>query len=184
MAPGANGTNNSIVLYWIWTVEEGGIYYMKCRAPFSERSSVDCGGGGPAIRSACMLKRQWCGSAYLDQLQRQRLSWVNRRMLSCGDNPSAVGHCALVRGMNALPVIADRPDNDFDTFHWHTDIPPGCSVYSDGSLLDAKFGLGLHALGWAFAVFDDWDNLVAAAYHSMGCGLVMSPPFRPPSCGH
>ena len=59
-----------------------------------------------------------------------------------------------------------RPDSDYGTIMWHTwqVIPAGCSLYTDGSLIDARLGLGLEALGWAFAAFDAGGNVVAAAY--------------------
>ena len=43
-------------------------------------------------------------------------------------------------------------------------IPAGCALYTDGSLIDARLGLGLEALGWAFAALDAGGNVVAAAY--------------------
>ena len=79
---------------------------------------------------------------------------------------SPVEHCALIRGMVAPPVVPTRPDSDYGTFVWHAwqVIPDGCAVYTDGSLIDAKLGLGLEALGWAFAAFDSGGHLIAAAY--------------------
>ena len=68
--------------------------------------------------------------------------------------------------MVAPPIVPTRPDSDYGTIMWHTwqVIPAGCSLYTDGSLIDARLGLGLEALGWAFAAFDAGGNVVAAAY--------------------
>ena len=79
---------------------------------------------------------------------------------------SPVEHCALVRGMVAPPVVPTRPDSDYETIVWYAwqSIPAGCTVYTDGSLIDARLGCGLEALGWAFAAFDAGGKLVAAAY--------------------
>ena len=68
--------------------------------------------------------------------------------------------------MIAPPVVPTRPDSDFGTFVWHVwqIIPAGCVVYTDGSSIDAKLGLGLEALGWAFAAFDADGTLIAAAF--------------------
>ena len=51
---------------------------------------------------------------------------------------------------------------------WHVwqIIPAGCVVYTDGSSIDAKLGLGLEALGWAFAAFDADGTLIAAGVWS------------------
>ena len=60
-----------------------------------------------------------------------------------------------------------RDDSQFDSFFWHTpsaDIPIGCTVFTDGSLLDNKLPKGWLALGWAFALVDDHGDLLAAAY--------------------
>ena len=67
---------------------------------------------------------------------------------------------------DGLDVVPTRPDSDFGTFVWHAwqIIPAGCVVYTDGSSIDAKLGLGLEALGWAFAAFDADGTLIAAAF--------------------
>ena len=94
-------------------------------------------------------------------------SWIRDRLNTFNGSLSPVEHCALVRGMVApLPIVPTRPDSDYWTIMWHTwqVIPAGCSLYTDGSLIDARLGLGLEALGWAFAAFDAGGNVVAAAY--------------------
>ena len=67
--------------------------------------------------------------------------------------------------MVAPPVVPTRPDSDYGTIVWHTwqIIPAGCSVYTDGSLIDARLGLGLEALGWAFAAFPKDVNTIQGA---------------------
>ena len=93
-------------------------------------------------------------------------SWIRDMLDNFSGSLSPVEHCALVRGMIAPPVVPTRPDSDFGTIVWHAweIIPAGCAVYTDGSLIDAKLGLGLEALGWAFAAFDADGTLIAAAF--------------------
>jgi hypothetical protein len=65
------------------------------------------------------------------------------------------------------PSIPHRNKNRFDTFTWfkHSDdIPLGCVIFTDGSLLDGSLPKGCQSLGWAFVVIDADGELVAAAY--------------------
>ena len=80
-------------------------------------------------------------------------SWIRERLDTFNGSLSPVEHCALIRGMVAPPAVPTRPDSDYGVIMWHTwqVIPTGCSLYTDGSLIDARLGLGLEALGWAFA---------------------------------
>jgi ribonuclease HI len=80
---------------------------------------------------------------------------------------------ALTRGLLPAPVVNQRHDCLFDTFEWSCltafwfkhcrDIPIGCAVFTDGSLIDQKIGYGCQSLGWAFAIVDDEGDLVASA---------------------
>ena len=62
---------------------------------------------------------------------------------------------ALTRGLFFAPSIPHRNKNRFDTFTWfkHSDdIPLGCVIFTDGSLLDGSLPKGCQSLGWAFVV--------------------------------
>ena len=100
------------------------------------------------------------------QVRKLAPSWIRDMLDNFNGSLSPIEHCALVRGMIAPPVVPTRPDSDFGTFVWHVwqIIPVGCVVYTDGSSIDAKLGLGLEALGWAFAAFDAEGTLIAAAF--------------------
>ena len=100
------------------------------------------------------------------QVRKLAPSWIRDMLDNFNGSLSPIEHCALVRGMIAPPVVPTRPDSDFGTFVWHVwqIIPAGCVVYTDGSSFDAKLGLGLEALGWAFAAFDADGTLIAAAF--------------------
>ncbi len=74
---------------------------------------------------------------------------------------------ALTRGLIAAPVLPQRDDGVFDTFFWHkfcSDIPSGCLVFTDGSLLDGRMQKGVQSLGWAFVIITRSGDLVAAAF--------------------
>ena len=56
--------------------------------------------------------------------------------------------------------------SEHDTFHWHIrpkELPVSGHVYPDGSLLDGIVP-ELARTGWACAVIDDDDEVIAAAY--------------------
>ena len=56
---------------------------------------------------------------------------------------------------------------DFDTFVWVKQvysIPSGCTVFTDGSLLDNKLPKEGHALGWAFSVVNQEGEYVCSAH--------------------
>ena len=93
-------------------------------------------------------------------------SWIRDRLDTSNGSLSPVEHCALIRGMVAPTIVPTRPDSDYGTIVWHTwqVIPAGCSLYTDGSLIEARLGSDLEALGWAFAAFDAGGNVVAPAY--------------------
>ena len=44
------------------------------------------------------------------------------------------------------------------------DIPLGCVIFTDGSLLDDSLSKGCQSLGWDFVVIDSDGELVAAAH--------------------
>mgnify|MGYP000585824270 FL=1 len=44
------------------------------------------------------------------------------------------------------------------------EIPNGCVVFTDGSLIDGKVRYGCQSLGWAFAIINDDGDLIAAAH--------------------
>ena len=111
------------------------------------------------------LHRFFC-PATKQQVRNLAPTWIRDMLDNFNGTLSPVEHCALVRGMVAPPVVPTRPDSDFETIVWYEwqSIPAGCVVFTDGSLVDARLGLGLEALGWAFAAFDAGGKLVAAAY--------------------
>jgi len=73
---------------------------------------------------------------------------------------------ALTRCLFPATACPLRDPSSFDTFVWVTqvrEIPIGCVVFTDGSLLDGSLPSGWKSLGWAFAIVDQEGNLVAAA---------------------
>ena len=43
-------------------------------------------------------------------------------------------------------------------------MPPGCRVFTDGSLLDGRMQSGCQALGWAFVIIGPDGEMFAAAF--------------------
>ena len=95
------------------------------------------------------------GHAYLAgdrSLDRARLACIAMRSYSCTLRP---------------PQAPGRDDQLLGTFVWHTrvgELQLAARVFTDGSLLDGALGPQCLALGWAFVVIDDHDEVVAAAF--------------------
>ena len=85
--------------------------------------------------------------------------------------PSQV-HLVLTRCLYPAPSIPVRGEECFDTFEWvrqvavdflDTGIPPGCLIFTDGSLMDCKLPPECFSLGWAFCVIKTNGDIVASA---------------------
>ena len=63
--------------------------------------------------------------------------------------------------------MPERDFSGFDSFEWFREpgeVPNGCVVFTDGSLIDGKVRYGCQSLGWAFAIINDDGDLIAAAH--------------------
>ena len=108
-----------------------------------------------------------CVCPALDHVREKCMPSCIADFLRPGHNLSAAVVLALIRGLFFAPSIPHRNENRFDTFTWfkHSDdIPLGCVIFTDGSLLDGSLPKGCQSLGWAFVVIDADGELVAAAY--------------------
>ena len=93
-------------------------------------------------------------------------TWLATAAMAPGSQSLAV-HCGFTRAMCAAPQAPMRGDELFGTFVWHIrtgDLPSGGRVFTDGPLLDGTFGSQCLALGWAFVVIGDDDEVAAAAF--------------------
>ena len=52
----------------------------------------------------------------------------------------------------------------FDWFREPGEVPNGCVVFTDGSLIDGRVVYGCQSLGWAFAIINDGGDFVGAAH--------------------
>ncbi len=74
---------------------------------------------------------------------------------------------AVTRGLFPAPSLPCRDDFEWESFHWHKfcrDIPCGCHVFTDRSLLDGRLPKGCQSLGWAFVVISKDGDFIASAY--------------------
>ena len=86
-----------------------------------------------------------------------------------GRAPNGALILALTRGLFRNAPPPQRDDALFDTFRWiHApfNVPPGSTVFSDGSLQDNTLPREYHSLGWAFVVIAPNGHICAAA-----CGV-------------
>eukprot|EP00973_Karenia_brevis_P078828 10940239-Karenia_brevis.AAC.1 len=94
-------------------------------------------------------------------------AWISQSLGPANGQMSDLFRFCLTRGLCPSPKLPERPSEAFDTFQWHIspsgDIPNGCRVFTDGSLIDGQWA-GCAALGWAIVVLDSKDSVVAAAY--------------------
>ena len=99
--------------------------------------------------------------------KRHMPAWIENHLQDCGGRPSSSVLLALTRGLFPAPHVESRSADLYDTIVWTVavaEIPSGCVLFTDGSLLDGKLGPQCHALGWAFAVVAKDGALVAAAH--------------------
>ena len=93
--------------------------------------------------------------------------WIADHISECNGVFSSIDLCALTRGLVATPIVPPRDDVLYDTFHFQsiaTEIPIGCRIFTDGSLLDRRFGKDCAAIGWAFvAIGPDGERIAAAS---------------------
>ncbi len=90
---------------------------------------------------------------------------------------------ALARGLCRAPMVPVRRVSRFDTFVWYErcdDIPAGCWVYTDGSLLMGNFPLAVRLSGGPSLL---WTPVVAWLLLRTECHLRGSTPFTARSCG-
>ena len=93
-------------------------------------------------------------------------SWLDSFLRMQEHQLSSTVHLALTRGLFPREGAPVRDQTLFDTFAWVRqayEIPSGCLVFTDGSLLDNKLPRECHALGWAFAVVTVSGELIASA---------------------
>ena len=77
------------------------------------------------------------------------LSWISDDLQRHGDNPNESIVLALTRGLFFAPSLPHKDRNRFDTFTWFKqsdDIPLGCAIFIDGSLLDGSLRKGCQSL--------------------------------------
>ena len=101
-----------------------------------------------------LLHRCFC-PALTEFRDRCMPQWIKDYLHSHGDDLSPQVFLALSRGLFSPPCLPSRDDDLFDTFHWTreaVDIPCGCSVFTDGSLLDGRLPTEYQSLGWSFVV--------------------------------
>jgi len=112
------------------------------------------------------LLHRWCCPALEEFRQEHMPTWLKEYAPGRRQDLSPAVHLVCTRGLFPAPCIPARPSNLFDTFVWveqPEEIPLGCAVFTDGSLIDGEIGYACQALGWAFAVVDSDGVLVASA---------------------
>ena len=93
--------------------------------------------------------------------------WMRAHLDTHGSDLSSQVHLAVTRGLFPALVLSSRAEEVFDTFIWEKQclsIPCGCTVFTDGSLLDGSMPKQYQSLGWAFAVLSPEGVFIAAAY--------------------
>jgi hypothetical protein len=93
--------------------------------------------------------------------------WIEDYLRLNGHSLNGAMVLALTRGLFPAPKLPARDDQSFDTCVWFKfarDIPVGCVVFTDGSLIDGSLPRECQSLGWAFAVISSDGDLVAAAH--------------------
>ncbi len=92
--------------------------------------------------------------------------WLDGYLVMNGRNLDKTVRPALARGLFPAPFIPNRGEELFDTFVWvkqSVDVPIGCIVFTDGSLIDSKLPSGCQSLGWSFLVINGSGDLIASA---------------------
>ena len=113
------------------------------------------------------LLHRWVCPALAAFRERHLPRWIEDYLRQNGHSVNGAIVLAVTRGLFPAPACPVRDSSCFDTFEWHVecvDIPAGCVVFTDGSLIDGLLPNGWQSLGWAFAVVDCDGVLVAAAF--------------------
>ena len=93
--------------------------------------------------------------------------WIRDYLIRQGAAISPAVVLALSRGLFHAPIIPERDEELYDTFVWTKrcyELPLGCTIFTDGSLLDSKLGNQCLALGWSFVVIGPEGQLCDSAY--------------------